>query len=103
MFEFLRFQVINSINQRYISLEVFFASFGEMAPHEFFKGTAKQKTQIFQVNKERREEKSFQHLNYFSLNHKICMDMAQVSSKLHAQIEKVRDIIGRELTLMVDQ
>lgn len=46
LFEFLRFSVINSINQRYISLEVFFpllcfTSFGEMAPHEFFKGTAK--------------------------------------------------------------
>lgn len=29
--------------------------------------------------------------------------MAQVSSKLHAQIEKVRDIIGRELELLEDK
>jgi hypothetical protein len=64
-----------------------------MAPHEFFKGTAKQKIQIFQVNKKGGRAKSFQHLNYFSLNTKICMIMAQVSSKLHAQIEKVRETL----------
>jgi hypothetical protein len=37
-----------------------------MAPHEFFKGTAKLKAQIFPSQQEGMgRRKSFQHLNYF--------------------------------------
>ena len=55
LFEFLRFHVINSINQRYISLDGF-TSFRINGTAWIFKGTAKQN---FSSQQEGREEKVF--------------------------------------------